>query len=104
MHREVRAEQTEDGHLIPGEVGLVTGQGAHQELAAVHGGAALEDLLEVAVHCPLAEGQRLDLGSKREELGALQQQPANQLRRGQLRVYKSENIFVKSRDSFFCLI
>ena len=42
-------EQTEDGHLVPRQVGLVTGQGAHQKLAAVHGGAPLEDLLEVDV-------------------------------------------------------
>ena len=45
----ISVEQTEDGHLVPRQVGLVTGQGAHQELAAVHGGAPLEDLLEVDV-------------------------------------------------------
>ena len=87
MWRVIGVEQTEDGHLVPRQVGLVTGQGAHQELAAVHGGAPLKDLLEADVRWPLAEAQGLDLGGEREELGALQQQPANQLRRGQLGVY-----------------
>ncbi len=83
----VGVEQTEDGHLIPRQVGLVTGQGAHQELATVQRGAPLEDLLEVGVGWPLAQAQGLDLRGEGEELGVLQHQLANQLRRGQLGVY-----------------
>ena len=82
----VGVEQTEYGHLIPRQVGLVTGQGAHQELAAVQRGASLEDLLKVQACWPLAQAQGLDLRGEGEELGVLQHQLANQLRRGQLGV------------------